>query len=127
MTQENLSAEEAAFGTSPDDPVFAAEQAHLSEVYAELDKMRGELARKMEATSAAIRELRMTARRPNPDSSFAARNTSTAPSRVVSRPRVACRGSMNSLSDMIALDQWMAPTPRENRASAMPRPMKRLL
>ena len=53
MTQENLSSEEAAFGTSADDPVFAAEQAHLSEVYVELDKMRGELARKMEATSAA--------------------------------------------------------------------------
>ncbi len=53
MTQENLSSEEAAFGTSADDPVFAAEQAHLSEVYVELDKMRGELARKMETTSAA--------------------------------------------------------------------------
>ena len=52
--QENTAAEDAqAFGTSPDDPVFAAEQAHLSEVYAELEKMRGELVRKMEATSAA--------------------------------------------------------------------------
>ena len=52
--QENTAAEDAqAFGTSPDDPVFATEQAHLSEVYAELEKMRGELVRKMEATSAA--------------------------------------------------------------------------
>ena len=52
--QENTAAEDAqAFGTSLDDPVFAAEQAHLSEVYAELEKMRGELVRKMEATSAA--------------------------------------------------------------------------
>ena len=34
--QENTAAEDAqAFGTSPDDPVFATEQAHLSEVYAE--------------------------------------------------------------------------------------------
>ena len=39
--QENTAAEDAqAFGTSPDDPVFATEQAHLSEVYAELEKMR---------------------------------------------------------------------------------------
>ena len=45
--QENTAAEDAqAFGTSPDDPVFATEQAHLSEVYAELEKMRGELVRK---------------------------------------------------------------------------------
>lgn len=52
--QENTAAEDAqAFGTSPDDPVFVTEQAHLSEVYAELEKMRGELVRKMEATSAA--------------------------------------------------------------------------
>lgn len=52
--QENTAAEDAqTFGTSPDDPVFATEQAHLSEVYAELEKMRGELVRKMEATSAA--------------------------------------------------------------------------
>ena len=30
--QENTAAEDAqAFGTSPDDPVFATEQAHLSE------------------------------------------------------------------------------------------------
>ena len=36
--QENTAAEDAqAFGTSPDDPVFATEQAHLSEVYAELE------------------------------------------------------------------------------------------
>ena len=52
--QENTAAEDAqAFGTWPDDPVFVTEQAHLSEVYAELEKMRGELVRKMEATSAA--------------------------------------------------------------------------
>lgn len=56
--QENTAAEDAqAFGTSPDDPVFATEQAHLSEVYAELEKMRGELVRKMEATSAAPRAI----------------------------------------------------------------------
>ena len=36
--QENTAAEDAqAFGTSPDDPVFVTEQAHLSEVYAELE------------------------------------------------------------------------------------------
>lgn len=44
---------DAGIGTSPDDPIFAAEQAHLSEVHAELSRMREALVRKMEATSAA--------------------------------------------------------------------------
>lgn len=44
---------DSGIGTSPDDPIFAAEQAHLSEVHAELSRMREALVRKMEATSAA--------------------------------------------------------------------------
>ena len=81
----------------------------------------------IEATTAAIIELRTIARRPKPDSSLASANAWAAATRVVSRPRVACRGSTNSLSDMIAFDQWIAPMPMASSARAMPRPMKRLL
>jgi len=34
---------------------------------------------------------------------------------------------MNSLSDMIAFDQWIAAMPIASSARPMPRPMKRLL
>lgn len=50
-TMENTRNE--SFGDSPDDPIFAAEQVHLSSVHAQLASMREALARKMEATSAA--------------------------------------------------------------------------
>ena len=82
---------------------------------------------RIEAASAAISELRMTVRRPNPDSSFASANAWTAAARVESRPRVGWRYSTCSLSDMIALDQWIAATPMARSARPMPSPMNRLL
>ena len=79
------------------------------------------------ATTAAMIELRMTSRRPNPDSSLASAKVQAADTRVESRPRVACRTWTNSLSDMIALVQWIAAMPIASSARAIPSPMNVLL
>ena len=59
----------------------------------------------IDAARAAKSELRMISRRPKPESLFASSKTLIAPSRTSSRPRVAWRSSMYSLSDMTDLPQ----------------------